>query len=159
MTLSLPGPLLSEHRGVVAAPVDRVQELLLAVTTGDFSGADVPLILGGQDDRRVVITGGPEVFRAIVAGAPLTIEVNHDAGWVQARGEWWWCGRFHVEQDMSGNTEVRQRTFNCASGPAGKLVPFTVGRGHREAGERALRRLLEDLSQRLGCKAWMLPSR
>jgi hypothetical protein len=144
---------------MVAAPVSRVRQLVLAVTSGEFAGADVPLILNGLDDRRVVITGGPEVFRASVNGAPLTIEVNHDAGWAQARGEWWWCSRFHVKDGTSGHTEVRQQTFNCASGPAGKLVPFTVGRGHREAGKKALRRLLDDLSQRLGCDAWMLPNR
>ncbi|MEV6930257.1 hypothetical protein AB0M46_38045 [Dactylosporangium sp. NPDC051485] len=159
MTFQDPGPMLSEHRGVVAAPVGRVRQLVLAVSTGEFSGADVPLVLGGQGDRRVVVSGGPEVFRASVTGVSLTIEVDHDAGWIQARGEWWWCGRFHVEADTSGNTVVRQQTFNCASGLSGKLVPFTVGRGHKQAGEQALLRLLDDLSQRLNCKAWMQPDR
>jgi hypothetical protein len=157
MTFQDPGPILSEHRGVVTAPVGRVRQLVLAVRAGEFGGADVPLVLGDQGDRRVVVTGGPEVFRASIAGVPLTIEVDNDAGWVQARGEWWWCGRFQVEEDTPGNTVVRQQTFNCAPGPAGRLVPFTVGRGHRQAGEKSLCRLLDELSRRLGCEARLLP--
>jgi hypothetical protein len=159
MTSQDPGPVLSQHSGVVAAPVRRVRELILAVPTGEFSGAEVPLVIGGQGDRRVLITGGPEVFRAILTGIPMTIEVDQDAGWVQARGEWWWCGRFSVAEDSSGHTLVRQQTFNCAAGPAGRLVRFTVGRGHRQAGEQALRRLLDDLARRLDCKTWLLPDR
>jgi hypothetical protein len=157
VALHEPGPVLSEHVGVVAAPVDRVRSIVLAVDTGELSGSKVPLILGGQAGRRVFVEGGPDVFRASVNGVPLTIQVDHDGGWVQARGQWWWCGRFQVEGDGSGDTLVRQRTFNCASGMGARLVPFTVGRGHRRAGETALRGLLEHLSQRLGCKVWMLP--
>ncbi|NJC74223.1 hypothetical protein HC031_31590 [Planosporangium thailandense] len=159
MALRDPGPVLSEHVGVVAAPVGRVRPVVLAVTTGEFRGADVPLVLGGHADRQVLVTGGPDVFSAIVVGIPLTIEVDHDGGWVQARGQWWWCGRFQVEEGTSGDTVVRQRTFNCASGVGAKLVPFTVGRGHRRDGEKALRRLLKDLSERLDCETWMLPDR
>src|SRR4051794_17145672 len=159
MAFGDPGPVLSEHVGVVAAPVGQVRPVVLAVRAGEFSGADVPLVLGRQADRRVVVTGGPDVFQASVAGVPLTIEVDHDGGWVQASGQWWYCGRITVEEGASGETVVRRRTFNRATGLGGKLVPFTVGRGHRRHGELALRDLLDDLSQRLGCKAWMLPDR
>ena len=157
MALHDPGPVLSEHVGVVAAPADRVRSIVLAVGTGDLSGSGVPVILGAQGGQRVVVEGGPDVFRADVNGVPLTIQVDRDGGWVQARGQWWWCRRFEIGTDASGDTLVRQRTFNCASGRTAALVPFTVGRGHRRAGEAALRGLLEHLSQRLGCKAWMLP--
>ena len=89
------------------------------------------------------------------SGVPLTIEVDHDGGWVQARGQCWWGDRFQVEEGRSGDTVVRQRTFNCASGVGAKLVPFTAGRGHRRRGERALRCLLEDFPKgwavRPGC--------
>jgi hypothetical protein len=74
-----------------------------------------------------------------------------------ARGQWWWCGLFLVEEQASGGAVVRQRTYNCASGASAKLVPLTVGRGHRRDGERALRRLLEDLAERLRCDTRMLP--
>lgn len=151
--------MLSEHRGMVAAPIGRVRDLVLTVPTGEFSGAEVPLVIGDQGDRPVVVTGGPGAFRATVAGVPMTIEVDRDAGWVQARGEWWWCGRFSVAEDGSGHTVVCRQTFNCAAGPVGRLVPFTIGRGHRRAGARALRRLLDDLGRRLDCETWLLPDR
>ncbi|GAA4605233.1 hypothetical protein BJY16_005306 [Actinoplanes octamycinicus] len=157
MTGADPGPVLSEHRGVVAAPIGRVRELVLAVSAGEFSGAEVPLVLGDQGDRRVTVTGGPQVLRASVASARVTIEVDREAGWVQARGEWWWCGRFQLAEGADGHTVIHQRTFNLATGPAGRLVPFTVGRTHRQSGKQSLRRLLDDLGTRLNCQTRMLP--
>jgi hypothetical protein len=49
-----------------------------------------------------------------------------------------------------------QRTYNCGTGPAAGLVPLTVGRGHRQRGRRALRRVLDDLAGRLECDARLL---
>jgi AcrR family transcriptional regulator len=43
MTSQNPGLVLSQHSGMVAASAGRVRECVLAVPTGEFSGAEVPL--------------------------------------------------------------------------------------------------------------------
>ncbi|MEV5746488.1 hypothetical protein AB0L00_01605 [Actinoallomurus sp. NPDC052308] len=152
MTTQRPGALMSAHEGLVEAPIDQVRGAVLAVPTGRLRGAEAPLVLGSMDDRYVTVSGGPSTFTAAVAGVPLTIEVDRDAGWVQARGQWWWCGRFQVAEHAEG-TLVTQQTFNCATGPVARLVPLTVGRGHRANGRGALLRVLEELADRLHCAA------
>jgi hypothetical protein len=155
MTTQQPGVLMSAHDGLVGAPIDQVRSVVLAVPTGRLRGAEAPLVIGAQDDQYVTVSGGPSTFSADLSGVPLTIEVDRDAGWVQARGQWWWCGRFQVEKHPEG-TLLRQQTFNCATGPVGRLVPLTVGRGHREHGRLGLRRVLDDLADRLHCPTRIL---
>jgi hypothetical protein len=150
------GNLLSEHLGLAEAPIDRVREAVLDVPTGELSGPDLPLVLCGHPDRAVTVTGGPVTFTARVSGIPLVIEVDRDAGWVEARGEWWWCTRLQTEPHLDG-TLLRWSTYNRASGVAGRLVPFTVGRGHRGRGRASLLEVLDDLSRRLGCETRPLP--
>lgn len=149
-----PGDLLSEHLGLVEAPVERVRDVVLAVPTGELSGPDAPVVL--SSGQTVTVSGGPATFTAHVPGAPMVIDVDRDAGWVQARGEWWWCVRLQVEPHPDG-TLVRRSAYNRATGAAARLVPYTVGRGHRRQGREALLRLLDDLSARLGCDTRPLP--
>lgn len=150
-----PGVVMSEHVGLAEAPIGQVRDVVLAVPTGRLCGEDVPLVIGAHDDQYVTITGGPGTFRADVAGVPLTIEVDRGAGWVQARGQWWWCGRFQVEEHSDG-TLIRQRTYNCGTGPAARLVPLTIGRGHRQRGRDALQRVLNALAGHLDCDVRLL---
>ena len=146
-----PGGLLSEQLGLASAPVDRVREAVLDVPTGELSGPDLPLVLGGHSDRTVTVTGGPVTFAARMSGVPLVVEVDRDAGWVEARGEWWWRTRLQAEPHPDG-TLLRWSTYNRASGAAGRLVPFTVGRGHRARSRASLLGMLDALSTRLGCE-------
>ncbi|MBO2455696.1 hypothetical protein J4573_52080 [Actinomadura barringtoniae] len=151
MTQRNPGRLMSEHAGIVEAPLDEVREVLLAVPTGKLHGAEIPLVIGRQDDREVVITGGPATFTAQISGVTLTIDVDREAGWVQARGQWWWCGRFQVEEHPEGAL-IRQQTFNLATGLTSRLVPFTVGRSHRDNGRSVFTHVLERLTELRGWK-------
>jgi hypothetical protein len=147
--------VLSQHRGVIPLSPAVVSEDLLRISTGTVSGADVPLVLGTAPGRSVTITGGPERFSADVDGVPMTIEVDPHEGWVQARGQWWWCGRFQIAEHPVG-TLLEQSTINLAAGPAGLLVPMTVGRGHAGRGRRALQDLLAELGRRHGCAGQLL---
>ena len=90
MTQRSPGRLLSEHAGIVEAPLDEVRDVLLTVPTGRLRGADIPLVIGLQGSQGVIISGGPGTFTAQVAGVTLTVDVDREADWVQARGQWWW---------------------------------------------------------------------
>ncbi|GLY89207.1 hypothetical protein [Actinoallomurus iriomotensis] len=153
MSEKSPGALLSEHLGLVEAPVDRVRTVVLNVPTGELSGPDVPVVLGSA--RTVTVSGGPATFTAD-AGTPIVIDVDREAGWVQAHGEWWWCVRLQVEPHPDGAL-VRRSAYNRATGAAGRLVPYTVGRGHRRQGHAALLGLLDDLGSRLGCDTRLLP--
>lgn len=157
MTPPTTGTVLSQHVGLVEAPVHQVRDLVLAVRTGRVRGTDVPLVLGPCSGQDVVITGGPTTFAASVATVPLTIDVDRAAGRIQARGQWWWCGAFQVDPHPDG-TLVTQRTYSRASGLAAKLVPFTVGRRHRASGLGGLRYVLDECSSRLGCRARIMPS-
>ena len=112
------------------APAEQVREVLLTVPTGRLSGPEVPLVISGSS---ATVTGGPDVFTAQVGGVHLTIEVDRTEGWVQARGQWWWCGRFTAASHDEG-TLVTYGTYNLATGAVARLVPWTVGRGHRERG-------------------------
>jgi hypothetical protein len=117
--------VLSRHRGVIALAPPVVLRDLLDIRTGVLSGADVPLILGGAPRRTVDITRGPQAYAARLDDVPMTIETDADQGWVEARGQWWWCSRFQVAPSPAGSV-VEQTTFNLASPPASLLVPFTA---------------------------------
>ena len=145
---------LSGHAGIVHCPLDRVRTAVLTVRPGTFSGSELPAILGATEGS-VVIDGGPERFTANVRGVSMVIEVDEAAGWVQATGQRWWCRRFEVREDPAG-ARVEQRTYNLASGIVGRLVPFTVGHGHRRRGRASLQRLLDDLGRRLSCDTEMV---
>ncbi|WAL65093.1 hypothetical protein ORV05_29920 [Amycolatopsis cynarae] len=155
MTDAQPGVLLDEHAGLVHAPFDRVRDAVLTIRTGTLAGTDVPLILSGQAGQTVVITGGPARFTTTVSGAPLTLEVDPAAGWVQAKGQWWWCGRLEVHEDPAGARLVR-RTYNLAGGLSGRLVPLTVGRGHDKRAVDGLHANLAVLGERLSCRTEFL---
>jgi hypothetical protein len=45
-----------------------------------------------------------------------------------------------------------RRTSNLAGGLSGRLVPFTVGRGHARIARAGLQRNLGDLGRRLSCR-------
>lgn len=146
---------LSEHAGIVRCPLDRVRTAVLTVRAGTFSGSELPAVLGATEGS-VVITGGPERFTADVRGTSVVIELDEAAGWVQASGQWWWCGRYEVQPDPAGARVVR-RTYNMASGITGRLVPYTVGLGHRRRGRDSLRQVLDELGRRLSCETELLP--
>jgi hypothetical protein len=156
MTPPPTGTVLSQHVGLVEAPLEKVRDLVLTVRTGRLRGPDVPLVLGPCTGKDVVITGGPTTFSASVASVPMTIELDRAAGWVRARGQWWWCGAFQLAAHPDG-TLVTQRTYNLATGPAARLVPFTVGRGHRSTGLGGLRHVLDACATRLRTRARVLP--
>jgi hypothetical protein len=119
--------VLDEHAGLVYAPVQQVRDAVLSVQHGPFR----------------------------TAATPLRVDVNLEQGWIEARGQWWWCGRFEVREDPAG-ARVVHRTYNLARGLSGRLVPFTVGRGHRGRGRDALRKVLDELGTELSCKTELL---
>ncbi|GAA5171044.1 MULTISPECIES: hypothetical protein [Amycolatopsis] len=119
--------VLDEHTGLVYAPVAQVRTTLLDAVEATFANAPVP----------------------------LRVDVNREQGWVEARGQWWWCGRFEVGEDPVG-ARVVHRTYNLARGLSGWLAPYTVGRGHRKNGRDALAKALEDVGRRLSCRTELL---
>ncbi|MGW4587945.1 hypothetical protein ACWEKJ_11520 [Amycolatopsis thermoflava] len=87
------------------------------------------------------------------SATPLRVSRNESEGWIEARGQWWWCGRVEVHEHAAG-ARVVYRTYNVATGLGARLVPVTVARGHRGAGP--LRALLAELGERLGCRTELL---
>ncbi|GII81802.1 hypothetical protein Sru01_67840 [Sphaerisporangium rufum] len=148
---------MSEHVGLVDLPPGQVRDVVLQVGTGTLREEDVPLVVGAVPGRTVMVTGGPARFTARVSGVPLTIEVDRASGWVQARGQWWWCGRLQVEEHPEGAL-IRRRTYNLATGPIARAVPLTVGRGHRESGREALIGVLDTFERRFGARTRLLPA-
>jgi len=151
-----PGGLLDEHVGLVHAPLPQVRDVVLAIGPGAFTGAEAPLIVGSADGRRVTVSGGPARFTASIGGAVLAVEVDAAAGWVQARGRWWWCARLQVDPHPAG-ARLAYRTYNRADGPAARIVPFTVARGHRKHARQAMERILARIGGRLSCPTELLP--
>lgn len=119
--------VLDEHAGLVYAPVQQVRQAVLSEQHGPFHAATIP----------------------------LRVDVNLEQGWIEARGQWWWCGRFEVREDPVG-TRVVHRTYNLARGVSGRLVPFTVARGHRGRGQDALRQVLDERATQLSCRTELL---
>lgn len=149
-----PGTLLSEHSGLVRATVGQVREAVLSVPTGRLKAVRAPLILAAKGEDEVVITGGPDTFHAHLATTTLTIDRGAD--WIQARGQWWWCARYHIAALPDG-TLITLSTYNRATGLSGALVPFTIARHHRRDGRRGLQRLLDDLTERHRWRTSLLP--
>jgi hypothetical protein len=147
--------VVSQHQGVIALVPPVVRRDLLDIRTGVLSGADVPLILGRAPGRTVHISGRDQAYAVRLDDVPMTIETNADEGWVEARGQWWWCSRFQVAESSAGSL-VTQTTFNVASPPASLLVPFTVARGHSRRGRLALQGLIAELGRRHGCEGHLL---
>ncbi len=150
--MSLPGRLLSEHTGVVCLPLSRAAEIMLTVPLGTVRGDNVPLVIGGESGGVVTISGGPSTFTT-AGDHQLTIDVDPDAGWIQSRGQWWYCGRLQLAEHPDG-TLVTQQTYNCAKGVSGRIVPFTVGRQHRQSGEQVLTRVLRAFAERFGARTY-----
>ncbi|TVT14454.1 hypothetical protein LWP59_03450 [Amycolatopsis acidiphila] len=119
--------ILHEHAGLVHAPVQQVRDAVLSVQHGPFRTTPIP----------------------------LRVDVDLEQGWIEARGQWWWCGRFEVRDDPAG-ARIVYRTYNLARGVSGRLVPFTVGRGHRRGGREALRKVLEELGDQFSCETELL---
>ncbi|WP_143266123.1 MULTISPECIES: hypothetical protein [Amycolatopsis] len=84
------------------------------------------------------------------SATPLRVRKDAAQGWIEARGQWWWCGRVEVHEHAAG-ARVVYRIYNVATGLAGRLVPVTVARGHRGPGP-----LLAELGERLGCRTELL---
>ncbi|MCW2505627.1 MAG: hypothetical protein JWO79_3911 [Actinomycetia bacterium] len=85
------------------------------------------------------------------SGDGLTVLADARAGWIEVRGQWWYSGRYEVTERLGG-TLVTHRVINLATGLSGRLVPFTVARGHRATAVAGLRALLTEVGTRLNCE-------
>jgi hypothetical protein len=143
-----PGRLLSEHRGVAAAPLERVRAAMLEVRTGRV---EVPLVLAAQRrDGGILIEGGPDRYTARLGDVTLTLDLDRGAGRVTVTGPKW-CGVYTVEPHPEGAL-LTYRVYRLG----GRL--WTVGRAHRERAAGSLRTILAGLLDRLGCSTRILPS-
>jgi hypothetical protein len=142
-----PGRLLSEHRGVAAAPVDQVRRAVFEVRTGRV---EVPLVLAAQRrDGAIRIEGGPDRYTARLGETTLTLDLDPNAGRVTVTGPKW-CGVYTVEPHPEGAL-VTYRVYKLGGGL------WTLGRGHRDRAEGSLRTVLAGLLERLACSTRILP--
>lgn len=142
-------PVLWEVDGTVAAPVDAVAGLLLAVADGRVGDDNLLVLAGSWAARRgamAVSSVGAGSYRAEFAGAlgPVHIEV---AGAVAVRS---WYGGIHTALPSAAGTRVVHRVHQVLPDHPGFRAGIAeVGMYARMS--RDLGRVLAVIADRLGC--------
>ncbi|WP_197048515.1 hypothetical protein [Streptosporangium roseum] len=142
--------LMYEAAGVIAAPVERVERLVLAIRPGPV-GRDNAWLLSSTGGT---VEGGPGRFTLRATGHTMTVEVTGRT--FAAQGGWWYRGEYAVEPHPEGAL-LTHRVFNVAS--RGRwAVPavnrFFIGFGGRTRDGFA--EGLQRIGRELGCPVRLL---
>ncbi|MGV4926070.1 hypothetical protein K2224_17100 [Streptomyces sp. BHT-5-2] len=154
-------PTRWDVHGTLAAPVEAVAALLLAVAEGRV-GDDNLLILARaaaaqQGAMTVVAEPGVDTYRAELAGPVEPVEIQVDRAHARVAVQSWYAGVHHATACPAG-TRVTHRVLLVLPEHPG----FTAGIaeiGLHARMTRDLRRVLEVIADRLGCPQPILPTR
>ncbi|MFB7241798.1 hypothetical protein ACFCYX_04895 [Streptomyces populi] len=139
--------------GTVAAPVEAVAALLLAVAEGRVGDDNLLLLARASTARRgamtVVAGAGKDVCRATCAGAVEPVEIQVDRVGARVAVRSWYAG-VHTATAGPAGTRVTHRVHRVHPEHPG----FTAGIaeiGLRARMTRDLRQVLAVIADRLGC--------
>lgn len=138
---------------VVEAPCGVVAALLTTVNVGPV-GPDNAFFLAVGPDPELWLRGGPNEFRAAIAGKPhgIRVEVDRAQAMLAVEGKWWFRAECRVLPHPKG-ARMTQQVFNIATS-ARWLVPM-VARGVEGKQRMSMQRLLDRISRHLDCPAYV----
>ncbi len=138
---------------VVEAPCGVVAALLTAVSAGPV-GADNGFFLADGPDSEMRLRGGPNEFRAAIAGDHdgIRVEVDRAQAMLAVEGQWWFRAECRVLPHPRG-ARVIQQVFNIAT--SGRWMVPMVARGVEGKQRMSMQRLLDRISAHLGCPAYV----
>jgi len=145
---------------VLAAPVDRVAELLLTAHPGPVGPANGWLLYrSGYPAGPATLRGGPYRFEVVADDArTLYLDVDRDRKTAALQGGWWYRGEYEVAAEASGQTRLTYRVRNVAAQPTWLVaLSHRLFIGYRRTMRRALIALCADIERDLGAGATQSP--
>ncbi|MBL1090609.1 MULTISPECIES: hypothetical protein [Streptomyces] len=154
-------PVRWEVGGTLAAPVEAVAALLLAVAEGRV-GDDNLLVLARaaaarQGAMTVVAGSGAGAYRAELAGAVEPVEIQVDQARSMVAVQSWYAG-VHAATACPAGTLVTHRVHRVLPHHPG-FADGIAEIGLRARMSRDLQQVLEVIADRLGCRQSTLPTR
>ena len=145
-------PLCTFH-AVVEAPCGVVAALLTTVSAGPV-GPDNAFFLVDGPDPRMRLRGGPNEFRAAIAGDlnGIRVEVDRAQAMFAVEGQRWFRAECRVLPHPKG-ARVIQQMFNVAT--SGRWIVPMIARGVEGKQRVNMQRLLDRISEHLGCPAYL----
>lgn len=103
---------------VIAAPPDRVADLLLTAHPGPIGPDNGWLVDHSRYAERASLSGGPDRFDVRSDnGHALTLEVDRERRIAALQGGWWHRGEYEIVAEPGGGTRLRYRIRNVAGTP------------------------------------------
>src|SRR5256885_1193104 len=103
---------------VIAAPPERVADLLLTARPGPVGPENGWLVTHARYAHRATLKGGPDRFDVDSGnGYTLTLDVDRARKTAALQGGWWHRGEYAITPEPGGGTRLRYRVFNVALQP------------------------------------------
>src|SRR5256885_414574 len=136
---------------VIAAPPERVADLLLTARPGPVGPENGWLVTHARYAHRATLKGGPDRFDVDSGnGYTLTLEVDRARKTAALQGGWWHRGEYAITPEPGGGTRLRYRVFNVARQPTWLVAlshRFFIGYGTKV--RIGLQRLAADIETEL----------
>jgi hypothetical protein len=103
---------------VIAAPPERVADLLLTARPGPVGPDNGWLVTHSRYARQATLSGGPNRFEVDSGnGRTLTFEIDRERRIVFLQGGWWHRGEYAITSDPAGGTRLSYQISNVARQP------------------------------------------
>lgn len=103
---------------VVAAPPERVADLLLTAHPGPVGRDNGWLVSRSRYAEHASLSGGPDRFDVHSgSGNTLTFEVDRQRKIAAFQGGWWYRGEYEITPEPGGGTRLRYQIHNVAGQP------------------------------------------
>lgn len=136
---------------IVAAPPERVADLLFTARPGPVSRENGWLLTHSGYAHRGRLSGGPDRFEVHSDdGRALTFEVDRMRKMAALQGGWWHRGEYEISHEPGGGTRLRYQVRNVARQPTWLVSlshQFFIGYAARV--RAGLQRLAVDIEQEL----------
>lgn len=136
---------------VIAAPPERVADLLLTARPGPVDRDNGWLVAHARYARQATLSGGPDRFVVDSGdGRTLTLEVNRERKTAALQGGWWHRGEYEIIAEPGGGTRLRYRIFNVARQPTWLVaLSHRLFIGYAARVRNGLQRLAADVESEL----------
>jgi hypothetical protein len=103
---------------VIAAPPERVADLLLTARPGPVGPDNGWLVTHSRYAQQATLNGGPDRFDVDSGdGRTLTFEIDRAHKTAALQGGWWHRGEYAITPEPSGGTRLHYQVVNAARQP------------------------------------------